>query len=72
MHIDVGTNRAELLADPSYLGLRRRRERGEKYDALLKEFVEAAQYTYGRNILIQVCVGGVCGRGGCVSECVGG
>ncbi|CAE7589515.1 ME6 [Symbiodinium microadriaticum] len=53
VHVDVGTNRAELLADPGYLGLRRRRESGEQYDALMSEFITAAQETYGRQVLIQ-------------------
>jgi malate dehydrogenase (oxaloacetate-decarboxylating)(NADP+) len=50
----VGTNRAELLADPGYLGLRRERERGAAYDSLVKEFVDAAQGVFGRTVLIQV------------------
>jgi malate dehydrogenase (oxaloacetate-decarboxylating)(NADP+) len=39
--IDVGTNNAELLADPLYLGLVEPRLRGAEYDALIEEFVNA-------------------------------
>eukprot|EP00281_Chroomonas_sp_CCMP1168_P021511 CAMPEP_0206232478 /NCGR_PEP_ID=MMETSP0047_2-20121206/11437_1 /ASSEMBLY_ACC=CAM_ASM_000192 /TAXON_ID=195065 /ORGANISM="Chroomonas mesostigmatica_cf, Strain CCMP1168" /LENGTH=647 /DNA_ID=CAMNT_0053656217 /DNA_START=11 /DNA_END=1954 /DNA_ORIENTATION=+ len=53
VHIDTGTNNKVLLEDPTYMGLRRERERGPAYDALLKEFVEAAQAEYGRAVLLQ-------------------
>ncbi|MGE3618143.1 MAG: NAD-dependent malic enzyme, partial [Gemmatimonadales bacterium] len=36
--IDVGTENAELRADPMYLGLDQPRVRGAEYDALLDEF----------------------------------
>jgi len=39
--LDVGTDRAELLADPLYPGLRQPRLRGEAYDAFLAAFVDA-------------------------------
>jgi len=41
--LDVGTNNAALLKDPLYLGLQQPRLRGDEYDALVDEFVTAAQ-----------------------------
>eukprot|EP00128_Syssomonas_multiformis_P012726 Colp12_sorted_trinity150504_noHs@3894 len=51
--IDVGTDNQALLDDPLYIGLRRRRERGPVYDALIDEFVEAAKRRFGPTTLIQ-------------------
>jgi malate dehydrogenase (oxaloacetate-decarboxylating)(NADP+) len=39
--LDVGTDRAELLADPLYLGTPRRRVRGAPYDRLVDAFIDA-------------------------------
>ena len=50
--IDAGTNNAELLVDPLYFGLRQRRLRGPEYDALIDEFVVAANELFPR-LLIQ-------------------
>ena len=41
--LDVGTDNAELISDPYYVGLRQRRVRGGAYEELVEEFVTAAQ-----------------------------
>jgi len=41
LDIDVGTDNQALLDDPLYLGVPRRRVRGQEYDALIDEIVEA-------------------------------
>jgi malate dehydrogenase (oxaloacetate-decarboxylating)(NADP+) len=50
--LDVGTDNASLLDAPLYLGLRRRRMRGAPYDALVDEFVTAANELWP-GVLIQ-------------------
>lgn len=50
--LDVGTNNAAFLADPLYLGLKRRRMVGAEYDALLDEFIGATQEVFP-GVLIQ-------------------
>ncbi|MGB5491551.1 MAG: oxaloacetate-decarboxylating malate dehydrogenase, partial [Woeseiaceae bacterium] len=51
--LDVGTNNEKLLNDPLYNGLERRRARGEEYDELFAEFVEAAKEIFP-GVLIQI------------------
>src|SRR3954470_4657503 len=50
--LDVGTNNAELLTDPYYIGLRQRRLRGGEYDDLIDEFITAAQNVFP-GVLVQ-------------------
>jgi malate dehydrogenase (oxaloacetate-decarboxylating)(NADP+) len=50
--LDFGTENEELLNDPLYMGLRRRRIRGEAYDALVEEFITAASERWP-GVLIQ-------------------
>ena len=46
--IDVGTNNAELLSDPCYLGYRSRRLRDEPYWKVLDAFVAAVKQVFPR------------------------
>ena len=52
--IDVGTNNASHLSDPMYIGLRQPRDRSPAYDALIDEFMTAAQERWGRTVLLQI------------------
>ncbi|MGH2720906.1 MAG: NAD-dependent malic enzyme [Actinomycetota bacterium] len=49
--IDVGTDNAALLADPYYIGYRRRRVRGDPYLAVLDAFVEGVRTAFPGAIL---------------------
>ncbi|MBI3204985.1 MAG: NAD-dependent malic enzyme [Myxococcales bacterium] len=51
MSLDVGTDNESLLADPQYLGVRERRLRGEPYETLVEELVEAICAVFPRALL---------------------
>ncbi|XP_051953137.1 NAD-dependent malic enzyme, mitochondrial-like isoform X2 [Xyrauchen texanus] len=51
--IDVGTDNETLLRDPFYMGLYQRRDRSQRYDDLIDEFMEAVVEKYGQDTLIQ-------------------
>ncbi len=49
--LDLGTDNPERLADPSYVGWRHGRVRGEDYDGFVEEFVTAVQARWPRALL---------------------
>jgi malate dehydrogenase (oxaloacetate-decarboxylating)(NADP+) len=49
--VDVGTENEAYLCDPLYTGLRRRRVRGESYDALVDELITAALARWPRALI---------------------
>jgi len=51
--LDVGTNNEALLNDPLYNGIERRRASGDDYNALVDEFINAAQEVFP-GVLIQL------------------
>jgi len=51
--LDVGTDNQELRQDKFYIGLPSKRDRTEKYDQLVEEFMNACVKRWGRTTLIQ-------------------
>jgi malate dehydrogenase (oxaloacetate-decarboxylating)/malate dehydrogenase (oxaloacetate-decarboxylating)(NADP+) len=49
--LDVGTNNEELLNDPLYLGIRKRRLNGEEYFSFIDRFVEGVKHNFPNAIL---------------------
>ncbi len=49
--LDVGTDNPALLTDPLYLGSRHPRVRGERYDAFVDAYVQAAQRLFPNALL---------------------
>ncbi len=49
--LDVGTNREDLLDDPTYIGNRHARIRGERYDAFIDAYVEAVTRLFPNALL---------------------
>ncbi len=49
--LDVGTDRESLLNDPMYVGNRHSRVRGERYDQLIKAYVETASRLFPNALL---------------------
>ncbi len=49
--LDVGTDRLDLINDPTYLGVRQRRMRGESYLAFVDKFVQAVHGRWPKAII---------------------
>jgi malate dehydrogenase (oxaloacetate-decarboxylating) len=49
--LDVGTNRESLLSDPTYIGNRHPRIRGEEYDAFIEMYVKAVTKLFPHALL---------------------
>jgi malate dehydrogenase (oxaloacetate-decarboxylating) len=49
--LDVGTDRLDLINDPSYLGIRQRRMHGESYLAFMDKFVQAVRAHWPKTII---------------------
>ena len=51
VNLDVGTDNEALLNDPAYLGNRHARVRGERYDALIKTYLQTASELFPNALL---------------------
>ena len=49
--LDVGTDRKDLIEDPCYLGVRRRRLTGAEYGEFIEKFVQAVKERYPRAVI---------------------
>jgi malate dehydrogenase (oxaloacetate-decarboxylating) len=49
--LDVGTDRADLIADPFYLGVRQRRLTGAAYEQFIEKFVHAVKARFPRAVI---------------------
>ncbi len=49
--IDVGTNNADLLKDPLYFGMKHERLRGDAYDDLIEEFIQAVDNNFPHTLI---------------------
>ncbi|MCW8962433.1 MAG: oxaloacetate-decarboxylating malate dehydrogenase, partial [Gammaproteobacteria bacterium] len=51
VNLDVGTDRHDLLQDPTYLGIHKNRLRGEEYFALVDKFVASVQKRWPKAVI---------------------
>ena len=51
VNLDVGTDNEALLSDPAYLGNRHARVRGERYDAMIAEYLKTAAELFPNALL---------------------
>ena len=49
--LDVGTNNEDLLKDPLYLGIRKKRISGAEFDSFVNEFMRAAQKVFPKALI---------------------